>query len=159
MGVILGSIFIGVTWLAMQLHVVYWEADGKTAPAVIDQISGAVFGKTGQSSFCLSAHAVLHGRRAGSGGEYRVCRLSAPGFLPGPRPFRAQAVRQPGRQAGLQQRHRDPRLFAAMLIVAKQGQVDALIPLYAIGVFTAFTLSQSSMVMRWNRHQRAGLAA
>ena len=31
----------------MQLHVVYWEAEGKTANAVIDQISGAVFGKTG----------------------------------------------------------------------------------------------------------------
>ena len=51
MGVILGSIFIGVTWLAMHFHVVYWEAGGKTAPAVIDQISGAVFGKTGTWSF------------------------------------------------------------------------------------------------------------
>src|SRR5205085_798463 len=44
MGIILGTIFIGVTWLAMQLHVVYWEEHGRTAPAVIDQISGAVFG-------------------------------------------------------------------------------------------------------------------
>ena len=36
-----------------------------------------------------------------------------------------------------------------LLIVAFQGQVEALIPLYAIGVFTAFTLSQSGMVRHW----------
>jgi len=40
-------------------------------------------------------------------------------------------------------------MFAALLIVMKQGSVDALIPLYAIGVFLAFTLSQSGMVMHW----------
>ncbi len=34
-------------------------------------------------------------------------------------------------------------VFAAVLIVVKKGEVDALIPLYATGVFTAFTLSQS----------------
>ena len=34
----------------MHFHVVYWESGGKTAPAVIDQISGAVFGKSGATS-------------------------------------------------------------------------------------------------------------
>ncbi len=51
MGTILGSSIIGVTWMAMHFHVVYWESGGQTAPAVIDQISGAVFGKSGGLSF------------------------------------------------------------------------------------------------------------
>ena len=42
MGIILGTIFIGVTWLAMQLHVVYWEEHGRTAPAVIDQTKAEI---------------------------------------------------------------------------------------------------------------------
>src|SRR5581483_8895402 len=51
MGVILGTVFLGISWLAMNLHVVYWEEHGQTANAVIDQISGAVFGKTGKWAF------------------------------------------------------------------------------------------------------------
>jgi len=35
------------------------------------------------------------------------------------------------------------------LIFIKKGSVDALIPLYAIGVFLAFTLSQAGMVKHW----------
>ncbi len=39
--------------------------------------------------------------------------------------------------------------MAALLIVLFGGDVNALIPLYALGVFVSFTLSQSSMVRRW----------
>ncbi len=42
-------------------------------------------------------------------------------------------------------------LVAAMLIVVFQGEVARLIPLYAVGVFTAFTLSQAGMVVHWLR--------
>ncbi len=38
---------------------------------------------------------------------------------------------------------------AALLIVVFDGSTHALIPLYAVGVFTSFTLSQSGMVRRW----------
>ena len=40
---------------------------------------------------------------------------------------------------------------AGALIVAFGGSVAALIPLYTVGVFIAFTLSQSGMVRRWWR--------
>ncbi len=40
-------------------------------------------------------------------------------------------------------------LVSIMVLVAFGGNVNALIPLYAIGVFTAFTLSQSGMVRHW----------
>ena len=40
---------------------------------------------------------------------------------------------------------------SVLLIAAFGGSVDALIPLYTIGVFIAFTLSQSGMVRHWHR--------
>ena len=40
-------------------------------------------------------------------------------------------------------------VLAAILLVVFKGQTDALIPLYAVGVFTSFTLSQSGMVVHW----------
>src|SRR5574337_235275 len=40
-------------------------------------------------------------------------------------------------------------LIASLLIVLFQASVNALIPLYAIGVFLSFTLSQAGMAHRW----------
>lgn len=45
---------------------------------------------------------------------------------------------------------------AAGLIWAFRGQTSALIPLYAIGVFVCFTLSQAGMVMHWVRSREPG---
>ncbi|MGH9247244.1 MAG: APC family permease [Acidimicrobiales bacterium] len=45
---------------------------------------------------------------------------------------------------------------AGALIVAFNAEVSALIPLYAVGVFTAFTLSQSGMVMRHRQRREKG---
>lgn len=45
---------------------------------------------------------------------------------------------------------------AALLIVAFNGQLDSLLPLYAVGVFTAFTLSQVGMVRHWQKERHAG---
>jgi amino acid transporter len=39
--------------------------------------------------------------------------------------------------------------FAVLLLIVFEGETHALIPLYAVGVFISFTLSQSSMVRRW----------
>ena len=46
--------------------------------------------------------------------------------------------------------------FSILLIVAFQGDTHALLPLYAIGVFISFTLSQSGMVRRWLRLREKG---
>jgi amino acid transporter len=47
-------------------------------------------------------------------------------------------------------------LFAALLIWLFHGDTSALIPLYAIGVFVCFTLSQAGMVMHWVRSREPG---
>jgi amino acid transporter len=46
--------------------------------------------------------------------------------------------------------------LAALLLVVFGGDTHALIPLYAVGVFISFTLSQSSMVRRWYRLRDQG---
>jgi amino acid transporter len=44
-------------------------------------------------------------------------------------------------------------LLSIGLLAAFQGDTHALIPLYALGVFVSFTLSQASMVRYWSRHR------
>lgn len=45
---------------------------------------------------------------------------------------------------------------AAGLVLKFNGQLDQLLPLYAVGVFTAFTLSQAGMVLHWFKDHNAG---
>jgi amino acid transporter len=51
--------------------------------------------------------------------------------------------------------------LAAALLVVFRGRTDRLVPLFAVGAFTAFTLSQAGMILHWRRHReepRAGHA-
>jgi amino acid transporter len=47
--------------------------------------------------------------------------------------------------------------LTALLLIIFRGVTDRLIPLYAIGAFLAFTLSQAGMVMHWKRKGNAPL--
>lgn len=46
--------------------------------------------------------------------------------------------------------------FAALLLVIFNGSVTQLIPLYAVGVFLSFTLSQAGMVVHWWKERSSG---
>ena len=45
--------------------------------------------------------------------------------------------------------------FTALILILFRGVTDKLIPLYAIGAFLAFTLSQAGMVVHWRREKDA----
>jgi amino acid transporter len=47
-------------------------------------------------------------------------------------------------------------IFSGALLVAVDGNTNALIPLFAIGVFTGFTLSQAGLVVHWRRTREPG---
>ena len=47
-------------------------------------------------------------------------------------------------------------VIAAVIVSLFSGQTNALIPLYAVGVFVCFTLSQAGMVMHWFRSRAPG---
>jgi hypothetical protein len=44
-------------------------------------------------------------------------------------------------------------VISALIYAAFSGYTNALLPLYAVGVFLAFTLSQTGMVVHWRRHR------
>lgn len=47
-------------------------------------------------------------------------------------------------------------ITAALLVIIYKGETHALVPLYAIGVFLSFTLSQLGMLMKWMRGNQKG---
>lgn len=151
MGLILGSIFLGISYLATKFHVVYWEKYGKTSPAVFDQISSAIYGKEGPTAWlyyftqlATTSILVLAANTAFADFPRVASLLARDRFLP------KQFANQ-GDKLVFNNGIMILGLSAALLIYFKGGSVDRLIPLYAVGVFTAFTLSQSGMVARWLR--------
>ena len=50
-------------------------------------------------------------------------------------------------------------VLAALLLIAVNADTNSLIPLYAIGVFTGFTLSQTGLVRHWDRERPRGWGA
>jgi len=80
----------------------------------------------------------------------RLCRVVAQnGFLPHSLGFR-------GRRLVYSEGILLLASLAAILLILFGGVTDRLIPLYAIGAFTAFTLSQAGMVAHWRREKGAG---
>jgi hypothetical protein len=133
----------------MSFHVVYWENGGNTAPAVIDQLSGAIFGKTGGWSWAYvttqiftALILVLAANTSFADFPRLSSILARDGFMP-------RQLSNLGDKLVFNNGIIVLGVLSALLIVAKNGSVDLLIPLYAIGVFLAFTLSQAGMVRHW----------
>ena len=149
MGIILGTIFLGVSALSMKFHVVYWEAGGHTSNSVIDQISSAIYGKTGKwaigyytTQLATAAILILAANTSYADFPRLASILARDKFLP-------KQMANIGDKLGFDNGIILLGITSALLIIVKKGNVDQLIPLYAVGVFTAFTFSQSSMVKRW----------
>jgi amino acid transporter len=76
----------------------------------------------------------------------RVCRMVAQDrFLP-------EAFVHRGRRFAFSYGIVVLALLSALLLVVFRGVTDRLIPLFAIGAFFAFTISQFGMVVHWRRH-------
>jgi amino acid transporter len=159
MAIILGSLLMGISWMAARLHVVYWEIHGQTAAPVIDQLSGAIFGKHSHNpirvglyyamQFTTTLILIVAAQTSYADFPRLTAILARDRFMP----------RQLANQADKLVFSNGIwllGLFAIILVVAFHGSVDRLIPLYAVGVFTAFTLSQSGMVVHWRRLQTRG---
>jgi amino acid transporter len=156
MAIILGSIFLGVSLLAVKLHIVYWESHGVTAAAVIDQISGTVFGKTGLSSVLYNlmqfstAFILLVAAQTSFADFPRVTSILArDGFMP-------RQLSNLGDRLMFDNGIVILGLISALFVIIEKGSVDLLIPFFTIGVFQAFTLSQSGMVRHWFKLKTPG---
>ena len=146
MAIILGSCFFGLSVLASHLKPIPQE-DGET---VLSLMGGAVFGGSSVMYYVLqfSTFAILILAANTAYADFpRLSSIVAARRLPAP------PAAEPGRPARvLQRRSSSSPPWPAVLIIVFGGDTSALIPLYAVGVFTGFTLSP-------DRHGRAPLAA
>jgi len=151
MGFMTVSMFIGITVLSVLLHVRVNE-EIAASRSVLSQIAETVFGRS--LSFFL-----LQGLTAG------ILILAAnTSYQDFPR---LSAILARDRFMPSQFKNRGDRLVfsngivilaiaASLLIYAFDADLTALIQLYVVGVFTAFTLSQAGMVRRWRRLREPG---
>jgi len=149
MALILGTLFTGISLLATKYHIVYWEGNGATASAVIDQLSGTVFGKTGAASILYyvmqfsTALILLVAAQTSFADFPRVSSiLASDGFMP-------RQLSHLGDRLAFDNGIVILAILSSIFVIIGHGSVDQLIPFFTIGVFLAFTLSQAGMVVHW----------
>ncbi len=142
MGIISGSMFLTVSLLAWKLHPVPYE---ESAPTVISQIGKAVFGDSGAGFFLFVLFQI---------GTTLILVLAAnTSFADFPRlasfhaedNFMPRQLTKRGHRLVFSNGIISLAVCAVFLLLVTDAQVDRLIPLYAIGVFLSFTLSQAGM--------------
>ncbi|PYR57195.1 MAG: amino acid permease [Acidobacteria bacterium] len=143
MAVLSITMFLGITLLAHGYHIVPSEQE-----TVVSQLARAVFGDRGFAYYAVQAATMLILVLAANTAYADFPRLAS--ILARDRYVPRQFMNQGDRLAfsngivGLS-------VFAGILLVAFRGDTHSLIPLYMIGVFVSFTLSQAGMVVHWRR--------
>jgi amino acid transporter len=142
------SMFMGITLLAQAYHVI--PSDTET---VVSQLARGVFGGRGLPYYLVQAATMSILVLAANTAYADFPRLSSiiarDGFLP--RQFMTQ-----GDRLAFSNGITALSVFAGVLLVVFQGDTHALMPLYMIGVFVSFTLSQCGMVLRWRTLRTPG---
>jgi amino acid transporter len=152
MGVGLGIMFLGLSGLAAALHVGPFESG---TPTVISQVGEAVYGGGfGKVLFySLQAGTMLILIMAANTGFADFPRLAS--FQAGDS-FLPRQLMKRGHRLVYSNGVLVLAGVAMLLVVATGGVVTKLIPLYAIGVFTGFTISQAGMVKHHLTHRHPG---
>jgi amino acid transporter len=141
MAAILGALMLGITFLAVQVTAVPSEAE-----TVISQLARTALG--GRDILYLGVIAgtsiilILAANTSFADFPRLSALVAGDGFLPRQFTYRGSRLVYSRGIIAL-------GLIASLLIVLFGASVNALIPLYAIGVFLSFTLSQAGMAHRW----------
>jgi amino acid transporter len=151
MAILAIAMFVGITLLANAYHVIPSETE-----TVVSQIARGTFGGRGGLYLSVQAATMLILVLAANTAYSDFPRLSSivarDGFLP--RQFSNQ-----GDRLAFSNGIFALSFFAGLLLVIFGGDTHALIPLYMIGVFISFTLSQFGMVLHWRRLREPGWMA
>jgi amino acid transporter len=144
---ILAAFFLGVSYLARHYHVM-----PTTEQTVLSLLGRHIFGG-GPAYFALQystfAVLVLAANTAFADFPRLAGILAHDGYMP--RQFSARGDRLAFSNGIIAL-----ALVAALLVVLFRGNTARLVPLYAIGVFVCFALSQSGMVVHWFRTRDEG---
>jgi amino acid transporter len=150
MGSTLGAMFLGLSLLAAHMHVAPYAGG---TPTVISQIGKIVFGGGALGTalyFCLQAGTLLILVLAANTSFADFPRLAS--FHAGDN-FMPRQLTKRGHRLVFSNGIISLAAAAIVLVVITRAKVDTLIPLYAIGVFTSFTLSQAGMAKHHLTHK------
>ncbi|MFD1887253.1 APC family permease [Paenibacillus wenxiniae] len=140
MGIILGSMFIGITLLA------YWYGvSPRPTETIISQIARMTFG-SGIIYFIIQGVTALILFLAANTAYSAFPLLS---FMLAKDKYMPHMFMVRGDRLGFSNGIIFLSLASALLVIVFHGETDNLIPLYAVGVFIPFTLSQLGMMIRW----------
>ena len=144
---ILGALLVGIAFLASSYGIGAMDQTKDGYRSVLSQLAAAIVGEGGLYYVGMGSLLCVLALSANTSfvDFPRLCRVVAQdGYLP--KPF-AIAGRRLVFSAGI--------LYlaatAGIILIAFGGITDHLIPLFAIGAFLTFTLSQSGMVLHWRR--------
>jgi amino acid transporter len=146
---IFGALFIGISFLAGTIKVVPDPTEQQTILSLITrQVAG-----NGIYFWIVQIATMLILALAANTSFADFPRLSSflarDGFMPRQFAFRGERLAFTTGIIALS-------LLATLLLIVFQASVTALIPLYTLGVFVAFTLSQTGMVVRWWSRREPG---
>jgi amino acid transporter len=146
MSCILGTLFVAISFLAGPIHAVPSELE-----TVISQLARVAYGGRGilyLSTIAATTLILVMAANTAYADFPRLAALQAgDGFLPKQLTYRGSRLVFSRGIVAL-------AAVASLLIFVFQASVTGLIPLYAIGVFLSFTLSQSGMARHWLKSGR-----
>ncbi|MCE5209331.1 MAG: APC family permease [Chloroflexi bacterium] len=141
MAFILGSFLIGITFLAYQIKAIPSETE-----TVISQLARTIFDTRGFLYFLVMSGTtvilIMAANTAFAGFPRLGALIAQDGFLPRQMAYKGDRLVYSNGMIAL-------AVVAALLIIVINANVTNLIPLYAIGVFLSFTISQVGMAIRW----------
>jgi hypothetical protein len=145
MGALAVSMFAGITVLALHVKA---HAEPSGNPSVISQIAAVSFGRHAVLFFLYQAATagilILAANTAFNGFPVLSSILAQHNYLP-------RQLQKRGDKLVFSNGILLLGGFAIALIVGFNANIDKLIQLYIIGVFTSFTLSQAGMVKHWKK--------
>lgn len=150
MGTLFGALFLGLTYVATTIGVV---PDRSEVETVNSMVTRAVVGDGTPYYYVVqiaTAIILLLAANTGFTGFPRLASVLADDrFMPRQFAFRGERLAFSFGIVAL-------AVVAILVLIAFRGSVTNLVPLYTIGVFVAFTLSQSGLVRRWRRLRDPG---
>lgn len=147
MGTLLAILFSGIVFLAY-----YYGITPKAEETVVSQIVAQTFGRNYMYYFIQGTTALILVLAANTG--YSAFPQLA--FSLAKDNYMARMFKMRGDRLAYSNGILTLGVASILLIIVFKGQTDQLIPLYAVGVFIPFTLSQTGMLVKWFRERPSG---
>jgi len=158
MSCLLTFLFLGLGYIALQLphhynHFSIYESDSPHYMTLTAQVAAFAFGSGSAGFYIVQVFValilILAANTAFADFPRLASLIARDGYLP-------RYLARLGDKLVFHNGIVVLAIAAGALVLVFHGQLDMLLPLYAVGVFTAFSLSQVGMVMHWRRERHPG---